>query len=80
VPIGRLFIAAQPQIVIHGQQQYLQGALLAFSGDTPAACKVGGFKEGVGFAERKCCHCMATAEDISEKVCNFQSGVTMGIY
>jgi len=41
--------------------------------DTPAACKVGGFKQGVGFAEWKCHHCMATAEDISEKVGNLQN-------
>jgi hypothetical protein len=38
---------------------HLKGALLAVIGDTPALAKVGGFKEGVGFATRKCRHCMA---------------------
>ena len=37
-------------------------------GDTPAVAKVGGFKEGVGFADKKCRHCMATNEQIQSKV------------
>ncbi len=56
------------QLSIRGETYKFQGALLAFVGDTPASQKVGGFKEGVGFAERKCRHCMATLEEIQEKV------------
>jgi hypothetical protein len=36
-------------------------------GDTPAVAKAGGFKEGVGFADKKCRHCMATNEQIQSK-------------
>ena len=43
---------------------------MAFVGDTPAINMVGGFKEGVGMAMRKCRHCMATNEQIQTKVSN----------
>ena len=46
--------------LIGGKQYNTQGAMLAFLGDTPAANKAGGFKEGVSLAARKCRHCMAT--------------------
>ncbi len=42
---------------------------MAFVGDTPAVNQVGGFKGGVGMAMRKCRHCMATHDQIQEKVC-----------
>ncbi len=42
---------------------------MAFVGDTPAVNQVGGFKEGVRMAMRKCRHCMATHDQIQEKVC-----------
>ena len=44
------------------------GAIVSMFGDTPASNFVAGFKEGVGFALRKCRMCMATTDDISEKV------------
>lgn len=45
---------------------YLRGGLLAIIADTPASQAMGGFKEGVGGARRKCRHCMATFEQIQE--------------
>ena len=53
--------------------KHYQGALLAFTGDIPAVHRVGGFKEGVGFAYRNCRHCMATIEQIQRKVPLLQS-------
>ena len=47
-------------------------------GDTPASNFLGGFKEGVGFSLRKCRMCMATGDDISEKV--IISSIIMCIY
>jgi len=38
--------------------------------DTVAAHQIGGFKVGVSFALRKCRDCLATASDMSTKVCN----------
>ena len=46
----------------------MRGDLIAILGDTPAVSKAGGFKEGVGFADKKCRHCMATGNDIQSKV------------
>ena len=46
----------------------VRGAVVAFCGDTPASCFIGGFKEGVGFSLRKCRRCMATVEDMAFKV------------
>ena len=40
----------------------------AFIGDTPAVNMVGGFKEGLGMAMRKCRHCMATNNEVQTKV------------
>eukprot|EP00732_Lithocolla_globosa_P000924 Lithocolla_globosa_v1_NODE_368_length_4282_cov_1393.917909.p1 type:complete len:874 gc:universal NODE_368_length_4282_cov_1393.917909:3941-1320(-) len=45
------------------------GALLEFVGDTLASQFVGGFKEGVGFALRKCRNCLATATDMNTHFC-----------
>ena len=53
---------------IKGVKQVLRGALVAFLGDTPAVSKVAGFKEGVGFAQQKCRHCMANDLQIQENV------------
>ena len=47
----------------------IEGALIAFVGDTPAVNMAGGFKEGVGGAMRKCRHCLATNSQIQIKVC-----------
>ena len=46
----------------------VHGAVLCMIGDTPANNIIGGFKEGVGFALRKCCMCMVTVEDMCIKV------------
>ncbi len=53
----------------HTTSHCITGTLVAFVGDTPAVNQVGGFKEGVGIAMRKCRHCMATHDQIQEKVC-----------
>lgn len=42
-------------------------ALTSVVADTPAANYLGGFKEGVGWAKRKCRSCMGTYEEIQEK-------------
>jgi len=42
----------------------LRGALLAVIADTPASNLLGGYKEGVGGARRKCRHCMADFDEI----------------
>lgn len=44
------------------------GGVLCVTGDTPASNFLSGFKEGVGFALRKCRMCMATQSDMSTKV------------
>ena len=46
----------------------VHGAALCMLGDTPASNFIGGFKESVAFALRKCRRCMTTATDMSEKV------------
>lgn len=46
----------------------IEGALIAFVGDTPAVNMAGGFKEGVGGAWRKCRHCLAVNSMIQTKV------------
>jgi hypothetical protein len=52
---------------ISGKTHIMHGALLCVVGDTPAVSLVGGFKEGVGFALKKCRHCMANNTQIQEK-------------
>ena len=49
----------------------VRGGAISMLGDTPGSNFVGGFKEGVGFALRKCRQCMATSTDIGEKVRTF---------
>lgn len=60
------------------------GTLVAFVGDTPAVNMVGGFKEGVGMAMRKCRHCMATFSQIQTKVhwltIDFRAACMVAIY
>ena len=48
------------EVSVSGQSVKYQGGLVAFSADTPAANYVAGFKEGVGFAQRKCRSCDIT--------------------
>ena len=47
---------------------WFQGALIAFIGDTPANNDVGGFKESVSRSFRICRQCLATNQDVQEKV------------
>ena len=56
-------------MTIGDRQCSVQGTLVSFLGDTPAVNMVGGFKEGVGNAMRKCRQCMATYSQIQTKVC-----------
>ena len=49
----------------------LKGSLLCVVGDTPAVALVGGFKEGVGFAEKKCRHCLANNQQIQNYVSEY---------
>lgn len=46
----------------------LHGALVCVCGDIPASNFLGGFKEGVGFALRKCRQCLCTKEDFKKNV------------
>ena len=43
-------------------------SLVMFLSDTLAAHQLGGFKVGVGLSFRKCRNCLATAEQMNEKV------------
>ena len=53
----------------NGESITLHGMLVCMCGDTPGTNYIAGFKEGVGFALRKCRMCLATANDILVKVC-----------
>lgn len=55
-------------MTIGDTQHCFKGTLVAFVGDTPGVNMVGGFKEGVNMAMRKCRHCMATYNQIQSKV------------
>lgn len=52
---------------IHNGIVRLRGALLAVIADTPACNFLGGYKEGVGGARRKCRHCMADFDEMQTK-------------
>ena len=54
---------------IKGESQKIRGAIKAFTGDIPAINQLAGFKEGVSLALRLCRHCMATSDQIQNKVC-----------
>lgn len=43
-------------------------SLVFFLGDTPASCLIGGFKEGVGGANRCCRSCMIKRTELGTKV------------
>ena len=53
---------------ICGTKKNIKGTILCVVGDTPALALVGGFKAGVGFADKKCRHCMANNDQIQTKV------------
>ena len=51
---------------IAGGKIYLHGSVLAVLADTPASNSLGGYKEGVGGAYRKCRHCMTDWESMQQ--------------
>lgn len=53
---------------VKGVSCRLYGAVAVALGDTPGINKFGGYKEGVAFANRICRHCMATLQDLINKV------------
>ena len=53
---------------INGRTVTVHGAAISMLGDTPASNYISRFKEGVGFAFRKCRRCLATNEEMIEKV------------
>ena len=55
-------------ITIQGERRLVRGAVLFALADTLSAHSLGGFKVGVGFSLRKCRMCLATGEQISQKV------------
>lgn len=52
---------------VHNGIIRLRGVLLAIVADTPASNMLGGLKESVGGAKRKCRNCMGGFEDIQSK-------------
>lgn len=52
------------QVCHDGKQYTRKGGLVCILGDTPALQLIGGFKEGVSFAKKKCRTCDCTKEEI----------------
>lgn len=55
-------------MTIQGERRLVKGGVLFALADTLAAHTLGGFKVGVGLSLRKCRMCLATADQISNKV------------
>lgn len=55
-------------MLINNQDVIIRVGLVAFLADTLAAHQLGGFKIGVGWAFRKCRHCLATKQHVQTKV------------
>ena len=53
------------RVTVHGAVLCMHACMI---GDTPASNFIGGFKEGVDFALRKCRMCMVTIEDMRPRV------------
>ena len=53
---------------IQGKETLVRGGVLFALADTLAAHSMGGFKVGVGFSLPKCRMCLATGEQISQRV------------
>ena len=64
----RVFQDEGCRIQLGDEEVVVHGAAIAMCGDTPASNHIGGFKEGVGFALRKCRRCLAIASDMGSKV------------
>lgn len=54
---------------VSGTKTHFHGTVLLLLADNLAAHQIGGFKVGISFALRKCRDCLATASDMSNKVC-----------
>lgn len=54
------------QIEANGRQYNVEGAVVMAPAGTPAANSLGGFKEGVGFAYKKCRTCLVSNEEIAK--------------
>ena len=61
---------------IKGRDTLVRGGALFALADTLAAHSMGEFKVGVGFALRKCRMCLATGEQISQKVSIFLASLS----
>ena len=57
--------------MVNENEVQVTGSLLLFLADTLAAHQLGGFKVGVGFSHRKCRNCLATSDELNEKVILF---------
>jgi len=53
---------------VKGVDHLMYGAVAVGLGDTPGLNMFGGFKEGVAAALRICRHCMATLQELVNKV------------
>ena len=53
---------------VNGVTKNVHGTVMVLLADTLAAHQLGGFKIGVGLSLRKCRNCMATADDVQNKV------------
>lgn len=62
----------------NGQRLMKYGSIALISGDTPAINLMGGFKEGVGGANRPCRSCMISSEQLAN-VQTFDSLVSSGV-
>eukprot|EP00732_Lithocolla_globosa_P002130 Lithocolla_globosa_v1_NODE_1295_length_2694_cov_12.905646.p1 type:complete len:604 gc:universal NODE_1295_length_2694_cov_12.905646:614-2425(+) len=59
-------LGSQEGLYLKGADLTIWGALIVFAGDTPASAYIGGFKEGVGLAFRKCRTCMGIESQMSD--------------
>lgn len=55
------------EIQVNGRAHNIEGALVMAPADTPAANSLGGFKEGVGFAYKKCRTCLISNNELSRQ-------------
>lgn len=53
---------------IGNEKKMFKGAIVALVADTPAANLMGGFKEGVGFANKPCRTCHVSKDELKQKV------------
>ena len=61
------------KMLLHGSTQLVEGSLVAVCADTLAAHWIGGFKEGVSFAEKCCRSCEISKNELSNSYVEDQS-------